>query len=96
MLIHENTWAASRPNAPRPKPRTSPPAARLGEVRVPVLVVVGVGEMPALLREAEFVARSIAGAELLRVDGAGHFVNLEQPAKYNEIATGWLKRVDAR
>lgn len=95
MIVHQNTWAANRPNAPRPKRPPTPPSARIAEIKAPVLVVVGDGEMPALVKEAEFVAQSIAGAELVRVKGAGHFVNLEQPKKYNDIATKWLKRVNA-
>lgn len=94
MIVHQNTWAANRATAPRPKRPPTPPAARLAEIKAPVLIVVGEGEMPAFVKEAEFVARNIAGAELVRVKGAGHFVNLEQPKKYNEIATRWLRRVD--
>lgn len=93
LILHDNTWAPNRPNAARPRPRPTPPAQRLGEISAPVLVVVGDGEMPALVREAEFVAERIPGAELLRISGAGHFPNLEQPQRYNEIVLRWLRRV---
>jgi pimeloyl-ACP methyl ester carboxylesterase len=37
---------------------------------------------------------SLPGARLERVEGAGHFVSLEQPDKYNAIAEQWLARVE--
>lgn len=95
MIVHENTWAANRAGAPRTKPVPAPAATRLGEIDRPVLVVVGEGDMPAFIREAEFVAGHVRGAELKRVKGAGHFVNLEQPESYDEILFTWLKHVDS-
>jgi 3-oxoadipate enol-lactonase len=95
MIVHENTWAANRAGAPKPKPVAAPPATRLGEIDRPMLVVVGEGDMPAFIREAEFVAGHVRGAELKRVKGAGHFVNLEQPESYDEILFSWLKHVDS-
>ncbi|HVS32335.1 MAG TPA: alpha/beta hydrolase [Thermoanaerobaculia bacterium] len=92
MILQQNTWPVSRPNAPRSKPLDPPPASRLAELRVPTLIVVGDGEMPALKKEAEFIANSIPGARLVTVKNAGHFVNLEQPAKYNRIIRDWLAR----
>ncbi|HVS30577.1 MAG TPA: alpha/beta hydrolase [Thermoanaerobaculia bacterium] len=96
MIVHQNQWATSRPNAPRPKPFDPPPAARLKDIEVPTLVIVGDGEMPALQKEASFVAQSIPGARLVRVKDAGHFVNLEQPQRYNEIILDWLQRQERR
>ncbi|HUF17498.1 MAG TPA: alpha/beta hydrolase [Thermoanaerobaculia bacterium] len=38
------------------------------------------------------MAQSIPGARLVRVKNAGHFVNLEQPERYNKIILDWLQR----
>ncbi|HVS30102.1 MAG TPA: alpha/beta hydrolase, partial [Thermoanaerobaculia bacterium] len=73
-----------------------PPAARLKDIKAPTLVIVGDGEMPALQKEASFVAQSIPGARLVRVKNAGHFVNLEQPQRYNKIILDWLQRQERR
>lgn len=95
MIVHQNSWAANRKGAPRSKVPPAPPATRLGEIRKPVLIVVGEGDMDAFQREAEFAWKQIAGAQLIRVKDAGHFVNLEQPRKYNEILLDWLKKVES-
>ena len=91
MIVHQNTWAGQRPGAPRPKRPETPASARLREIRSPTLVVVGDGEMPALRREAEFVARNVTGARLVVIRGAGHFPNLEQPKRFNGVLLDWLK-----
>lgn len=95
MIVHQNTWAASRTGAPRSKPYSVPPATRLTSINKPVLVVVGEGDMEAFQREAEYVSKQIPGARLIRVKDAGHFVNLEQPQKYNQILLDWLKQVES-
>lgn len=91
MILHEYTWASNRPNAPKARRPAAPPATRLGEIKAPVLVVVGTGEMTGLVNEAEFVARSVSGATIVRMEGAGHFPNIEQPERFNDILTTWLK-----
>jgi len=96
MIVRQNTWAGRREGAPRPKRPQTPPAARLGEIRVPALVVVGDGEMPALRGEADYVARGIPGARLVVIKGAGHFPNLEQPGRFDDVVLDWLKRQGAR
>jgi pimeloyl-ACP methyl ester carboxylesterase len=93
MILHDNTWAANRPNAPKAKRPPTPPAARLAEIKVPILVVIGTGEMTGLVKEGEFVAQNIPGAEIVRVENAGHFANLEQPTQFDDIALEWLGRV---
>lgn len=92
MIVHQNTWATSRPGAPRPRLAERPPAERLGEIKVPMLVIVGDGEMPALKTEAAFVARSVPDARLEVVKNAGHFVNLEQPSRYTAVIRRWLRQ----
>lgn len=46
-------------------------AARLGEVRCPTTVLVGERDLP-FLPTSEELARGIAGADLVRIPGAGH------------------------
>jgi pimeloyl-ACP methyl ester carboxylesterase len=92
LILHQYTWATNRPTSPKSKRGPTPPGARLGEIKIPTLVVVGTGEMPGLVSEAEFVARTIPGAQIERIENAGHFPNLEQPKRYDDLLTNWLRR----
>lgn len=55
----------------------------LGEIRVPTLVIVGEQDPSTPPAEAEAMAQAIHGARLVRIPGAGHFSNLEQPDAFN-------------
>lgn len=61
---------------------------RLGEVRVPVLVVRGEHDVPEFCRMAAFLAETLPHAELHVIPGSGHLVPLEAP----EALTGLLVR----
>jgi 2-succinyl-6-hydroxy-2,4-cyclohexadiene-1-carboxylate synthase len=62
---------------------------RLGELRTPVLVVAGAHD-PKFVALAERLARALPRAELAVVEGAGHTVHLEQPARFLEVLLPWL------
>lgn len=64
---------------------------RLGEIRVPTLIMVGEedrGQPPARSRELE---RAIPGAELVIIPEAGHLSALEQPEVVNEVMHDFLR-----
>jgi pimeloyl-ACP methyl ester carboxylesterase len=77
---------ASRPSAPSA-------AERLGEVRVPTLVIVGERDIPEFRDVAKLMADNIAGAKLVIVRGAGHMSNMESPAFVNEAILSFLQGV---
>lgn len=62
---------------------------RLGELEIPVLVVAGALD-PKFVALGERLHRSIAGSQLAVVDGAGHTVHLEQPARFVDVLLPWL------
>ena len=67
--------------------------SRLGEIRVPSLVVVGEEDKalpPVLSRE---IAAAIPDAELVVVPGAGHLSALEQPDAVNTALFSFLDRL---
>lgn len=64
----------------------------LPSVTVPVLVVVG-SEDAAFRGAADYMAAKIPGAALAVIEGAGHVSNVDQPARFNEVVTGFLARV---
>ena len=63
---------------------------RLGDIRFPTLVVVGEDDRLTPPKYAEFLVRSIAGAQLARIPRAGHYVSLEQPAEVNRAIRDFL------
>lgn len=63
---------------------------RLGEIRLPTLVVVGEDDRLTPPKYAEFLTGKIAGARLVRIPRAGHFVSLEQPDEVNRAIGEFL------
>lgn len=59
-------------------------------LRVPTLVMVG-GSDEKCLRPAAFLARTIAGASLETFSGCGHFINVEQRARFNNLVSGFAQ-----
>lgn len=61
-----------------------PPAARrLGEVRVPTVILYGDRDEPTTGFIARFAARGIPGARYVPVPGADHLVNLSRPPAFD-------------
>jgi pimeloyl-ACP methyl ester carboxylesterase len=56
---------------------------RLGDIRIPTLVVTGAEDRLTPLKYGRFLASAIPGARLVEVAGAGHFPQLEQPEAVN-------------
>lgn len=68
---------------------------RVAAIRAPALVVCGTEDKitpPALSRE---LARSIPGARLETIEGAGHLGNLEQPDAFNTLVGAFIRGVDS-
>lgn len=64
--------------------------SRLGEIKVPTLILGGAadkGAPPDVLAEA---ARAIPGAKHVVIDAAGHISNLENPAQFNQAVDDFL------
>lgn len=67
-----------------------------GEIRVPVLVVVGDQDRvtpPALSKE---LAHLIPGARLELIEGAGHLGNVERADAFNTLVGAFIRAVDSR
>ncbi len=63
---------------------------RVGEIRLPALVMVGEDDGLTPPRYSEFLAGTIAGARLTRIPHAGHYVTLEQPDEVNHAIRHFL------
>ena len=69
----------------------APPAApRLGEIKVPTLVLVGEDDVADNHAQAGAVEYAIRGARRVVVRKAGHLVYMEQPAEFTRIVTRFV------
>ncbi|MDB5074996.1 MAG: alpha/beta fold hydrolase [Chloroflexi bacterium] len=70
-----------------------PPACtRLGEIRVPTLIVVGAGDVPDILDQADLLDREIAGARKIVLPRVAHVLNMERPAEINAMILDFLEQ----
>jgi pimeloyl-ACP methyl ester carboxylesterase len=74
----------------RPQWLEPPAIGRLGEVRVPTLVVVGDRDLADVQEIASRLAAEIPGARWAGVPGAAHLINLEAPAVFNRLVLDFL------
>ena len=75
--------------AMRDRPDSTPDLPGLA---VPALVIHGEDDQLIPSSEAEAMAAALPEAELVIVPGAGHMVNLEQPAVFNDALRDFLRR----
>ena len=94
LMVEEHQFAQGQPDAPKRVFPGPPVSSRFDEVKAPTLVVVGDGEMPVLAEQGALMARSIPGARLHVINGAGHIVNIEQPDAYRKVVLEWLRAVE--
>lgn len=66
-------------------------ATRLGEIKVPTLLVIGDRDLPQIKATVETLERRISGARKVSIKGAGHMVNMENPEAFNEAVLGFLR-----
>jgi 3-oxoadipate enol-lactonase len=68
-----------------------PPAnLRLGEVKAPVLVVVGDHDIQAKIDLAQRLKMELANAQLVVIPKVAHMVTMEKPAEFNQIVLDFL------
>lgn len=66
---------------------------RLDAIRTPVLVVCGTADKLTPLRFSEILSRQIPNAALQIVEGAGHMLVLEQPARLAKLISVFLATI---
>ena len=67
-------------------------APRLGEVRVPALVVCGSDDAGTPPAENRRLASLVPAARYEEMAGCRHFPNVEMPERFNRIMLGWLEQ----
>jgi pimeloyl-ACP methyl ester carboxylesterase len=75
--------------------RTQPNASvqDLAEIRVPVTIVHSEHDEFIKREHAEYLARSIPGAEMVILSGVSHFAPLQRPAQFNAAVLAFLRRM---
>ncbi len=64
---------------------------RLGEIKVPVLVIVGADDIAMPPSMAKILAEGLPDARLIVIPDAGHLSNLEQPEAFNAALEAFYK-----
>ena len=67
--------------------------ARVREIALPTLVIVGQDDVMTPVRYAEYLGRELPDAAVVVIPNSGHFVTLEQPAAVNAAIAGYLERL---
>ncbi len=88
-----DNYFAAKPEG-KPQPLDPPAAERLGEVSLPLLVLVGTADEPGTVVAGRHLAATVNGARLVELDVA-HMIQLEQPQRFNELLREFLAAVDA-
>jgi pimeloyl-ACP methyl ester carboxylesterase len=71
-------------------PLEPPAAARLGEIGVPTLVIVGDEDLPDIVGAADIIAGGIPGARKVVMRGTAHAPHMEKPEEFNSLVLDFL------
>lgn len=63
---------------------------RLAHIRVPALVIGGTADRMIPFQQSEYLHAHLAGSKLVRIEGGGHMLALEQPQAVAEAVRSWL------
>jgi pimeloyl-ACP methyl ester carboxylesterase len=67
-----------------------PAAGRLGELRMPVLIIVGSHDTPYILAAADYMVERLPSARKAVIEDAAHLANMDQPGEFRHIVTEFL------
>lgn len=71
--------------------KLQPPAMqRLGEIAVPVLMIVGGCDNPAITKAAADISQKISQSQFLEIANTAHFPNMEAPEQFNQVLSEFL------
>ena len=79
----------------QPQPLDPPAFGRLGELRAPLLVMLGTLDDPGTSESMRHLADAVPGARLEVFEGSAHMLNLEQPDRFNALLLEFFGRVAA-
>ena len=95
LALAERTMAAIAPSTYRKAVQlvtTFDRRADLEKIAVPALLVAGSDDLTAPAQMMGHMAQKIPGAEFVVLRGCGHLGPMDQPAEFNKVLEGFLKR----
>jgi 3-oxoadipate enol-lactonase len=66
---------------------------KLHEIKIPTLVVTAEYDLELCKEVASMMAKEIPGAKLVSIKGAGHIMNMDKPAEFNKIISGFIDAI---
>jgi 3-oxoadipate enol-lactonase len=72
---------------------TPPAATRLGDIKVPTLLILGSRDVPQIRATVEALEKGIGGSQKVVIKDAGHIVNMERPEAFNEALLTFLGKL---
>ena len=77
----------------QPQEMEPPAAGRLSEIHVPMLIIAGGQDTEAILKIADTLEKSIAGAKKVAIPGTAHHPNMEKPQEFNRAVIEFLEQI---
>lgn len=71
-------------------PLEPPASARLGELRVPALVMVGDADLSSVRARYEYLLQNVPEVTGVRFPDAAHLPSVERPAEFERLVLDWL------
>ena len=85
-LSHEGKGLGQRlPNS------QAPAFDRLGDLKIPVLVIVGAHDTPYILAAADHMIEKIPAAQKVTIEDAAHLANMDQPDEFQAAVANFLE-----
>jgi 3-oxoadipate enol-lactonase len=74
----------------KPQPLVPSAAQRLGELQIPLLVLIGLADEPGCVAAERHLASSVSGARAVEFPDVAHMIQLEEPQRFNEVVLDFL------
>ena len=74
------------------RPLVPAASGRLGDIRVPVLVLTGSADLPHILDIAATIADGVPGSRHVALPGSGHMLNLDDPGGFTDALRAFLQQ----
>jgi 2-hydroxy-6-oxonona-2,4-dienedioate hydrolase len=73
----------------------TPATDRLGDLTLPVLVIVGAHDTPYILAAADYMVHKIPAARKVTIPDAAHLPNLDHPDEFQRTVSAFLRELPA-
>lgn len=91
--LRELLLANPQPRVRLERPLEPPALERLGQIRIPTLVITGEHDIPDVHAHSGAIESRIPGARRLVLAGSGHLPQLEAPGTFNDTVLEFLSTV---